>query len=215
MSNRRPSKNSAMESGKTQFNRGDVEISSDEVVYDGFFKVRQFRLRHRLFGGGWSGELSRELFVRHEAVGVVLYDPDRDLIALVEQFRIGALEQENGPWCLEVVAGIIDSDETPEQVAVRELKEEADVVADRLEYICEYLASPGGSNERLHLYCGYCDLSQVAGVHGLDSEGEDIKVHVFPAEEVFEQLYSGRFNNAATMISLQWLRQHRLERRSE
>jgi ADP-ribose pyrophosphatase len=203
-----------MTAEQTQFNRDDVEISSDEIVYDGFFKVREVRLRHRLFAGGWSDELSRELFVRDEAVGVVLYDPERDLIALVEQFRIGTLDGEDGPWCLEVVAGIIDTDETPEQVAIRELKEEADVVADRLEYICQYLASPGGSNERLHLYCGYCDLSQVAGLHGLDSEGEDIKVHVFAAEQVFDQLYSGRFNNAATMIALQWLRQRRQEWRS-
>lgn len=198
-----------MTAGQRQFNRDDVEISSDEIVYGGFFKVRKFSLRHKLFAGGWSEQISRELFVRDEAVGVLLYDPDRDLIALVEQFRIGALEDETGPWCLEVVAGIIDSDETPEQVAIRELKEEADVVVDRLEYICHYLASPGGSNERLHLYCGYCDLSQVAGVHGLDCEGEDIKVHVMAAEEVFDQLYSGRFSNAATMISLQWLQEHR------
>lgn len=196
---------------KMEFNRDDVEISTEATVYDGFFKVREYHLRHKLFAGGWSSELSRELFVRHEAVGVLLYDSEHDLIALVEQFRIGALEEPNGPWCLEVVAGIIDSDESPEQVAVRELKEEADVVAERLEYICQYLPSPGGTNERLHLYCGYCDLSQVAGIHGLDSENEDIKVHVFAAMEVFDQLYSGRFNNAATLISLQWLQQRRRE----
>ncbi|MCW8195770.1 NUDIX domain-containing protein [Proteobacteria bacterium 005FR1] len=196
---------------KTEFSREDVEISSEETVYDGFFKVRHYQLRHKLFAGGWSNELSRELFVRHEAVGVLLYDPERDLIGLVEQFRIGALEEPNGPWCLEVVAGIIDTNESPEQVAIRELKEEANARAERMEYICQYLPSPGGTNERLHLYCGYCDLSQVAGVHGLDSEDEDIKVHVFPAAEVFDQLYSGRFNNAATLISLQWLQQRRQE----
>lgn len=201
---------------KPQYNRSDVEIVQEEVVYDGFFKMKEMRLRHKLFAGGWSQELSRELYMRESAVGVVLFDLHNDLIGLVEQFRIGALENEFGPWCLEVVAGIIDSDETAEQVAIRELKEEANVVADRLDYICQYLSSPGGSNERLDLFCGHCDLSQVGGsIHGLDSEGEDIKVHVFAAAEVFADLYSGRFNNAATLISLQWLRWQRQQWRWE
>jgi len=196
-------------SSDREFSRDDVEILGEETVYDGFFKMKELRLRHKLFAGGWSRELSRELYLRDNAVGVLLYDRDNDLIGLVEQFRIGALDEEAGPWCLEVVAGIIDSDETPEQVAVREVREEANLCADRLDYICQYLSSPGGSNERLHLFCGYCDLSRAGGLHGLVSEGEDIKVHVLPAEEVFSDLYSGRFNNAATMIALQWLQWRR------
>lgn len=198
---------------KSEFDRDAVEITAEDTVYDGFFKMKELRLRHRLFAGGWSQEISRELYVRGNAVGVVLYDAKSDLIGLVEQFRVGALGEDYGPWCLEVVAGIIDSEESPEQVAIRELKEEANVVVDRLESICSYLASPGGSNEKLHLYCGYCDLSQTGGVYGLDHEGEDIKVHVLDAGEVFENLYAGRFNNAATLISLQWLQWQRQQLR--
>ncbi|MEX1033916.1 MAG: NUDIX domain-containing protein [Cellvibrionaceae bacterium] len=198
-----------MPTQKPDFNRDGVEIISEQTVYNGFFKMKALRLRHKLFAGGWSNEITRELFVRDDAVGVVLYDLEHDLIGLVEQFRIGALEESHGPWCLEVVAGIIDSKESPEQVAVREMKEETGLVADKLEYICNYLASPGGSNEKLHLYCGYCDLSQAGGIHGLDVEGEDIKACVFDAEHVFSALYQGRFNNAATLISLQWLQQKR------
>ncbi|MGQ9427135.1 NUDIX domain-containing protein [Gilvimarinus sp. F26214L] len=194
---------------KPQFHRQDVEIEQEEVVYDGFFRMKELRLRHRLFAGGWSGTISRELYLRHEAVGVLLYDPRRDLIGLVEQFRVGALEEPLGPWCMEVVAGIIDSQESPEQVALREVKEEAGLVPERVEYICNYLASPGGSNERLHLYCGYCDLDGAGGIYGLDHENEDIRLHVLPAAEVFENLYGGRFNNAATMICLQWLQVRR------
>lgn len=201
---------------KSPFNHSDVEISHDELVYDGFFKMRALRLRHRLFAGGWSPEIRRELFVRNPAVGVVLYDRDNDLIGLVEQFRVGALQEEHSPWCLEIVAGIVEDGETPEDVARREIQEETGLQVAELDYICNYLSSPGGSNERLDLFCAYCDLSASGGsLHGLPTEGEDIKFHVLPGAEVFAELYQGRFNNAATMICLQWLQLQRLRWMSE
>ena len=87
--------------------------------------------------------------------------------------------------------------------------EEANITPYRLQYICEYLSSPGGSDEKLHLYCGLCDLSQAGGVYGLAEEGEDIRVHILVADEVFAELFGGRFNNAATLICLQWLQLNR------
>ncbi len=191
------------------FSRDDVEIVAKTTAYKGFFKMEKLRLKHRLFRGGWSGDINRELFVRGDAVAAILYDPHHDLIAMIEQFRVGALSEPHGPWCLEVVAGMIEIDETPEQVMVRELKEEANVVPEKLDYIGNYLSSPGGSDEKLHLYCCYCDLRQVEGIFGLESENEDIRVLTYPAEDVFATLFEGRFNNAATLICLQWLQQNR------
>ncbi|MGI1679687.1 MAG: NUDIX domain-containing protein [Cellvibrionaceae bacterium] len=183
----------------------DVEIVKRETAYNGFFKMEKIKLKHRLFEGGWTGEINRELFVRGDAVAATLYDPRHDLIGMIEQFRVGALAEPYGPWCLEVVAGMIEAGETPEQVMVRELKEEANVVPERLDYIGNYLSSPGGSDEKLYLYCCQCDLSQVEGVFGLESENEDIRVLTYPAKDVFANLFDGRFNNAATLICLQWL----------
>jgi len=187
------------------FDKDGVEIIKREAVYSGFFRLDKISLRHKLFSGGWSAPVNRELFVRGHAVAVILYDPVNDLVGLIEQFRIGALEEDYGPWCIEVVAGMVERGESPEQVAIRELKEEANVTADKLEYICHYLSSPGGTNEKLHLYCGFCDLSKAGGVYGLSSENEDIRVCIFPAQTVFESLLHGRVNNAATLICLQWL----------
>lgn len=188
-----------------EFTRDDVEVVRSEELYKRFFRVEKVFLRHKLFNGGWGKEIGRELFVRGEAVAVVLYDPEHDLIGMVEQFRIGAMNEPSGPWCYEVVAGMLEEGESPEDVARRELIEEANVIPYRLEYICQYLSSPGGSDEKLHLYCGFCDLSQAGGVYGVPEEGEDIRVHVFAANDVFAQLFSGRFNNAAALICLQWL----------
>ncbi|WP_049630263.1 NUDIX domain-containing protein [Cellvibrio sp. pealriver] len=194
---------------KPQFTRADVEIIRREEMYKRFFRVEKVFLRHKLFDGGWGQEIGRELFVRGEAVAVVLYDPVRDLIGMVEQFRVGALDEPSGPWCYEVVAGMLEPGESPEEVARRELMEEANVEPYALEYICNYLSSPGGCNEKLHLYCGLCDLQHAGGVYGLPEEGEDIRVHVFSAEDVFAVLLDGAFNNAAALICLQWLQLNR------
>ena len=194
---------------KPQFTRDDVDILRREELYKRFFRVEKVFLRHKLFHGGWGHEIGRELFLRGEAVGVVLYDPARDLIGMVEQFRVGAMNEPHGPWCYEVVAGMLEAGETPEEVARRELIEEADVRPYAMEYICNYLSSPGGSDEKLHLYCGLCDLSQAGGIYGLPEEGEDIRMHVFAADDVFAELLGGAFNNAAALISLQWLQLNR------
>ncbi len=188
-----------------ELNAEDVEIVDRQWLYRGFFKVERFSLRHRLFAGGWGPKLQRELFVRGEAVAAVLYDPRRDLIGMVEQFRIGALAAGEPPWCKEVVAGMTEQGEEPEQVIVRELQEEAGVVPERLEYICNYLSSPGGSDEKLHLYCALADLTEVGGIHGLEQEGEDIRVEVLAAQQVFDAMLGGEYNNAASIICLQWL----------
>ena len=194
---------------KPEFTRDDVDIIRSEQLYKRFFRVEKIYLRHKLFKGGWGKEIGRELFVRGEAVAVLLYDPVMDAVGMIEQFRIGALDEPNGPWCYEVVAGMVEVGEQPEEVALRELAEEANVSPYAMEYICNYLSSPGGSDEKLHLYCALCDLNGAGGIYGLPEEGEDIRVHVFPVEEVFAQLLNGSFNNAAALICLQWLQLNR------
>jgi ADP-ribose pyrophosphatase len=198
-----------------QFTTSDVEILHRETLYQRFFRVEHVRLRHRLFQGGWGKEISREVFVRGEAVAVVLYDPVLDVIGMLEQFRIGAFAEPAGPWCYEIVAGILEAGEQPEEVARRELIEEANAHPYAMEYICNFLSSPGGCDEKLHLYCALCDLSNAGGVFGLPEEGEDIRLHIMKAEDVLNNLYSGRFNNAAALIGLQWLQLNRARLRTK
>ncbi len=189
----------------------DVELLSREVVYQGFFSMEKLHLRHRLFAGGWSETFSRELFVRGRAIGVLLYDPARQLVGMVEQFRVGALGLPEGPWQLEVVAGIVEEGETSEDVATRELIEEAGVYNVCLMPICEYLVSPGGTNERLELFCGLVDLHNKGGNFGLASENEDILLHVMSEQQALDALEHGQCNNAASIICLQWLQLNRAQ----
>jgi ADP-ribose pyrophosphatase len=183
----------------------EVDIIERSVAYQGFFAIEKVQLKHRLFSGGWSAPITRELFVRGNAVAAIIYDPAHALIGLVEQFRVGLLDSNRSPWCREVVAGMAEAGESDEQVVRRELQEEAGIVPNALYEICEYYSSPGGTNEKLRLYCALADLRQAGGLFGLPEENEDIRFSIFPETEVLSNLYNGDYANAATLICLQWL----------
>ena len=197
------------------FDRDDVEVIDSRSAWRGFFEIRALKLRHRLFAGGWGKPLSREVFVRGPAVGLLPYDAQRDEVLLVEQFRVGALNSGRSPWLQELVAGIIDTDESPEAVARREAQEEADLTVAALGPVAEYFSSPGGSDEYFYLYCGQCSLGGAGGLHGLAEEGEDIRAAVYAADTALAMLDRGEINNAHTVIALQWLRQHRTRLREQ
>lgn len=183
----------------------DVEVVEREACFRGFYQLDRLHLRHRLFAGGMGKLINRELFVRHDAVCVLPYDPQRDCVVLIEQFRIGALDKSANPWLIELVAGLIDKDEQPEEVARREAVEEAGLELAELWPLTQYYPSPGGSDERVHLYVGRCDSRGAGGVHGLEEEGEDIRVLVWSLDEALVALDDGRIDNAASIIALQWL----------
>jgi len=193
----------------SQFSRQDVEVLVEENLFQGFLGVDKYRLRYKLFNGGWSNIMDRELLKRSNAVAVLLYDPEQDAVVLVEQFRIGALQDKDSPWMLELVAGIFDADESSEQVAIRESLEEAACELSCIQPLYRFYLSPGACTEQIHLLLARVDASKAGGIHGLDSENEDIKVHVLSAEKAFALLSCGQINNAITLIGLQWLQQHK------
>lgn len=183
----------------------DVEILSKETVFKGYFQVDRYRLRHRTFAGGWTDEMVREVFERGHAVVVLLYDPDRDKIALIEQFRPGAYAAGWHPWLVECVAGIIEDGEHPDDVARRETREEAGSDPTDMIHIGDYLVTAGGSSESCRLYCARVDSSAIAGTHGLAHEGEDIRVFVIDPAEALAMCRDGRINNAMAVLAIQWL----------
>ncbi|MEJ2507915.1 MAG: NUDIX domain-containing protein [Gammaproteobacteria bacterium] len=191
-----------------------IEIVSEDLAYEGFFRLYRYRLRHRLFGGGWSPVISRELFERGHAAAILPYDPRLDAVVLIEQFRIGALQEPGGPWLMEIVAGIIEPAEHGEAVVRREAEEEAGCVIGEVERICRYLVSPGGTSETMDLFCGRVDAAGVGGIYGLDAEDEDIRAVVVPFQEAWAMLERGRLNSAAPIIALQWLQLNRVRLRA-
>lgn len=193
-----------MSKKRQRFCHDDVDIQSVEPLYDGYFNMNLYTLRHRLYEGGWSQPFTRELFERGHAVAVLPYDPILNEFVLIEQFRAGAMETAETPWLIEIIAGIIDKGETMENVVVREAQEEANVEVTDLVKACSYMASPGGTTERLTIYLAKVDASQAHGVHGLDHESEDILVHRVAEDEARKWLDDGIIDNAAAIIALQW-----------
>jgi ADP-ribose pyrophosphatase len=187
-----------------QFGAKDLEIIKKESLYNGFFKMVKYGFRYRLFKGGWSDVVEREIFERGHAVAVLLFDPVLAEFVLIEQVRIGALATSASPWLVEIVAGIIEPGEEPEDVCKRESFEEAGLEISHLRKALSYLASPGGTTERLHIYVAKVDASQAQGVHGLESESEDILVHRVAEQQAMDWLANGILENAATLIALQW-----------
>jgi ADP-ribose pyrophosphatase len=195
--------------------RKDVELLERTSLYKGFFELALYKFRHRLFAGGWSRPISREIFLRDPVAAVLPYDPKRDAVVLIEQFRAGPLAADHHhPWLIEIVAGIIEPGEAPEDMARRETMEEAGCTVTTLEPIVSFAPSPGGCSEFVQLYCGCVDSDGVGGIHGLPHEDEDIRVFVEPAEKAIQRVRDGEIESSIAIIGLLWLALNREDLRS-
>lgn len=207
-----------------RFGPADVEVLEKRTGYTGYFRLDVYRLRHRLYAGGWGTPMQREVFDRGHAVAAVLYDPATDLLVLIEQFRTGALVAALephvvgafSPWLVEIVAGIIDHDQTAEEVMQREAMEEAGCTIREMRQILPVLTTPGGSSETVILYYGLVDApAKGGGLHGLDEEHEDIRVITASPDEVWCWMDEGRIVNGPALVGLQWFRIHEKELRGK
>lgn len=200
-----------------QFSQKDLKILREEVVYQGHFQLKKMFFQHKLFSGEMSGEVVRELLIKGAASAVIAYDPVRDSVVLVEQVRIGAYDPNSphSPWLVELIAGMVDTNESPEEVAIRESQEEAGLVVSNLQHAISVWDSPGGTVERLHLFLGLVDSSQVGGIYGLAEENEDILVHVVSREQAYKWVEEGKIDNVIAVVGLQWLQLNYLKYRPE
>jgi ADP-ribose pyrophosphatase len=189
----------------------DVQIAGIETPFRSFLRIDVVRFRHRLFAGGWSAERTYEVMRRGAAVAIVLYDPLRDAVVLIEQFRLAPLYAGFSPWQIEVIAGLVDHDDEPDdEVARRETREEADLaVIGELIPIQRYMPSPGATDERVMLFCGRVDAAGAGGLHGLAAEHEDIRVVVKSFAEVEAMVDAGRIDTGHTLLCLYWLIRNR------
>ena len=190
------------------FSQQDIEILGEQTLYEGFFTLKRIQFKHKLFAGGESGVVTRELLIKGAASAVIAYDPKEDSVILVEQVRIGAAyhpESNRSPWLLELIAGMVEQGEKPEEVALRESEEEAGIQVKNLTHCLSVWDSPGGTLERIHLFAGEVDSSQAKGIHGLAEENEDIRVHVVKREQAYQWMCEGKIDNGIAVIGLQWL----------
>lgn len=193
----------------------DARILCHETLWRGYFRVDRYKVSHRLFAGGWGEPVVREVFERGHAAALLPYDPVQDTVVLIEQFRIGALAAGADPWLIEIVAGIIEIGETAEDVVRREIVEEAGCKVDRIVPMMDAFTTPGGSSERIALFCGRVNSTGVGGVHGLADEGEDIRVFAEPLDAAMARIDSGEITNLIAIAALQWLALNRQKLRRD
>jgi ADP-ribose pyrophosphatase len=186
-----------------------AELVRQEVAFEGYFKVVRYFFRHSLHEGGTSGVISREVFERGQAGAVLMYDPQRDEVVLIRQFRAGAYVAGHHPWTWEAVAGIIEDKETAEQMIRREAVEEAGLEVGELLPIQTIMLTPGACSESCQIFLGRIDTSKAGGVFGLADEHEDILVKVIPFAEAYAMVERNEVDNAVGVIALLWLALHR------
>lgn len=195
----------------------DVKVVAKETAFQGYFRLDRYIFQHKLFEGGWSGEISREVLERGHAACCLLFDPDTDQLVLIEQFRPGAYaaldspwydKNKDSPWQIEIVAGVIEENELPDDVVRRESIEESGCKISDIEFVHQYLVTSGCSSETQMLYCGKVDASRTLGIHGLAEEGENIRVFAVPVSEAFGWLDDGKFANSTILVAMYWFQQN-------
>ena len=191
------------------YNNNDFEIKSREFLYTGFIRVEKISLRHRLFNQTeYSKLIQRELIQRKQAAGVLIYNDQQQRFALIEQFRVGAIDDAVSPWQLEIIAGVLDGDESPEHCIRRESLEESGCEIEDLTHLYSFYPSAGACDEIFHLYVAEAQLPEQGGIFGMPDEGENIQLHILSYQDLSALLASDRLRNAPVIMALQWLKQH-------
>jgi ADP-ribose pyrophosphatase len=194
---------------RATYSSDEVDILSREYLFRGFIQVEKVSLRHRLFQQSqYTSVIHRELIQRPEAAGVLIYNDQQQKFALIEQFRIGAMDDQDSPWQLEVIAGVLDGDESPESCIRRESLEESGCELQQLQHLFSFYPSAGACAELFHLYSAEAELPEHGGVFGVADEGENIQLHILHYSDIDNLLSNGRLRNAPVIMALQWLAQH-------
>lgn len=187
-----------------------VEIVTRDRAFQGFFKMDVFTLRFELFRGGMSPEIEREVLITRPSVCCLPYDPVRDAVVLIEQFRTGPFVAGNEhPWMLEAPAGFMEQGEDGAETARREVTEEAGCFVAALDYAGPHYTSQGAHSERTHVFIGKADVTGVGGIHGVSGEGENIRIHTLPFAEAMALFDGGKITSAFGALPLLWLSRHR------
>ena len=196
---------------RRQMAAGDVVVQARHYPYANFFSVEEYDLSYRRFDGTMSRVVNRATFISGDAVTVLPYDPVRDRVLLIEQFRAGPFARgDANPWQLEVIAGRIDPGESADDAARREAVEEAGLVLGDLLPVAGYYPTPGAKAEFLYSYVALCDLpDDCAGVFGVDGEAEDIRGHLVSFDRLMELVTSGEASNAPVVLTALWLQRER------
>ena len=184
--------------------KNNYRILKNTLLHDGFFKLKELTLKYKKHNGDWSQKINREIFVGASVAAVLPYDHVKKKIILNTQFRAGVLQKKINPKLTEIVAGIIDKNETPRDAAIRECKEETGCAIKKVKKIVSFFPSPGASESYYHLYLGEVKSFKGFRITGQTQEDEDILAKCYSVNEIKEMLNNNTIINGLSLIALQW-----------
>ena len=196
-------------------NYTEIVKSRWDFVYSGFLKIIEFDFQFRKFDGTMSEVLTRQVMHRGDAAAMLPYDPVRDEVLLIRQVLAGNIVANVPERPLQVIAGMVEWNETEVGVAIRESEEEAGIQIGRTRIAHYFMPSPGGCSERIGTFVGEADLSNAGGIHGLAEEHEDIRVEVVSAVDAIRMLDEGEIEAGPAVVVLSWFARHHAELRAE
>ena len=180
------------------------KIINKKNLYSGFFSLNKYEFVHKKHNGEWTNTVEREVFSGAHVSTLLPYDPIKKEIILIQQFRAGILSRFDKNYLYEIVAGIIDEGEKPEETAKRECFEETGCEVKKIHPIQSYYPAPGSPESYYHLYLGQIQGFDGERIRGLEKENEDILVKSFKIEDVRKMLKEKKINNGLTLVALQW-----------
>ena len=182
----------------------NYKIINKKNLYSGFFSLNKYEFIHQKHDGNWTGKVEREIFGGAHVATLLPFDPIKKEIILIQQFRAGVLSRYDEEYLYEIVAGIIDNNEKPEDTAKRECLEETGCKVKKILPIQNYFPAPGSSESYYHLFLGEIDSFEGERIRGLEKENENILVKAFKIEQVRKLLKDKKILNGLTLIALQW-----------
>lgn len=182
----------------------NYKIINKKNLYSGFFSLNKYEFIHQKHDGNWTGKVEREIFGGAHVSTLLPFDPIKKEIILIQQFRAGVLSRYDEEYLYEIVAGIIDNNEKPEDTAKRECLEETGCKVKKILPIQNYFPAPGSSESYYHLFLGEIDSFEGERIRGLEKENENILVKAFKIEQVRKLLKDKKILNGLTLIALQW-----------
>ena len=180
------------------------KIINEKELYSGFFKLKKIEFNYQKHDGSWSNQVDREIFGGAHVSTLLPYDPKKKEIILIQQFRAGVISRYDEDYLFEIVAGIIDENETPEETAKRECFEETGCIVNKVTPVQGYFPAPGSSESYYDLFLGEVNSFEGERIRGLETENENILVKSYKVEKVRNMLKKGKIKNGLTLIALQW-----------
>jgi ADP-ribose pyrophosphatase len=182
-----------------------VVIHDHRRVFDGFFKIDEALVSYEGAAGGMIGPVRRLSLERGDAAAAVVFHRDRRALLMARQFRYPTHARGPG-WLDEILAGMVDAGERPDEAIRREVREESGYDIEQLDDIGTFYLSPGGSSERVVLYYAeVSDASRVGPGGGQIGEGEDIQIVETPVADLVRDALAGRVADAKTLVGILWL----------